>query len=135
MRPSKWSSHGLRASLMTSAPATCWRNSTGREPRKHREAFGNPCSVGHNPPPERVIAHYEVIVFPSFHCLFCGFPFGWLRFGTSAHDQSSGRSTATAGYDECFRRLSGQSDYRIGAQDLLEIAVFGVPDLSRTVRV
>lgn len=29
----------------------------------------------------------------------------------------------------------GGSDYRIGAQDLLEIAVFGVPDLSRTVRV
>lgn len=29
----------------------------------------------------------------------------------------------------------GGSDYRIGAQDLLEISVFGVPDLSRTVRV
>ena len=29
----------------------------------------------------------------------------------------------------------GQSDYRIGAQDLLDITVFGVPDLSRTVRV
>lgn len=27
------------------------------------------------------------------------------------------------------------TDYRIGAQDLLEISVFGVPDLSRTVRV
>ncbi|HEY8011504.1 MAG TPA: polysaccharide biosynthesis/export family protein [Rudaea sp.] len=29
----------------------------------------------------------------------------------------------------------GQSDYRIGAQDLLDVTVFGVPDLSRTVRV
>lgn len=29
----------------------------------------------------------------------------------------------------------GGSDYRVGAQDLLEISVFGVPDLSRTVRV
>ena len=29
----------------------------------------------------------------------------------------------------------GASDYRIGAQDLLEITVFGVPDLNRTVRV
>lgn len=27
------------------------------------------------------------------------------------------------------------SDYRIGAQDLLEISVLGIPDLSRTVRV
>ncbi|GAA0708185.1 polysaccharide biosynthesis/export family protein [Dokdonella soli] len=29
----------------------------------------------------------------------------------------------------------GGSDYRIGAQDLLEISVFGVPDLGRAVRV
>ncbi len=29
----------------------------------------------------------------------------------------------------------GDSDYHIGAQDLLEITVFGVPDLNRTVRV
>lgn len=30
---------------------------------------------------------------------------------------------------------AGAADYRIGAQDLLEISVFGVPDLSKTVRV
>lgn len=29
----------------------------------------------------------------------------------------------------------GASDYRVGAQDLLEISVFGVQDLSKTVRV
>lgn len=29
----------------------------------------------------------------------------------------------------------GETDYRIGAQDLLEISVFGVSDLDRTVRV
>ncbi len=29
----------------------------------------------------------------------------------------------------------GGSDYRVGAQDLLDVTVFGVPDLSRTVRV
>src|SRR5690606_10567910 len=29
----------------------------------------------------------------------------------------------------------GETNYRLGAQDLLEIAVFGVPELSRTVRV
>ncbi|MEO7874901.1 MAG: polysaccharide biosynthesis/export family protein [Dokdonella sp.] len=29
----------------------------------------------------------------------------------------------------------GGTDYRVGAQDLLEITVFGVPDLSRAVRV
>ncbi|MHB8743968.1 MAG: polysaccharide biosynthesis/export family protein [Sulfuricaulis sp.] len=38
-------------------------------------------------------------------------------------------ATSTAGVYE------GGSDYRVGAQDLLEISVFGVPDLSRTVRV
>src|SRR4249919_1640581 len=30
---------------------------------------------------------------------------------------------------------TGESDYRIGAQDLIEISVFGVADLTRTVRV
>ena len=30
---------------------------------------------------------------------------------------------------------SGVSEYRIGAQDLIEISVFQVPDLSRAVRV
>ena len=29
----------------------------------------------------------------------------------------------------------GSTDYRLGAQDLLEISVFGIDDLSRTVRV
>lgn len=37
-------------------------------------------------------------------------------------------TTASGAYE-------GGSDYRIGAQDLLEITVFGVPELSRTVRV
>lgn len=30
---------------------------------------------------------------------------------------------------------AGTAEYRLGAQDLLEVSVFGVPDLSRTVRV
>ena len=38
-------------------------------------------------------------------------------------------STTAAGAYE------GATDYRIGAQDLLEISVFGIDDLSRTVRV
>lgn len=37
-------------------------------------------------------------------------------------------TTASGAYE-------GGSDYRIGAQDLLEISVFGITDLSRTVRV
>jgi polysaccharide export outer membrane protein len=37
-------------------------------------------------------------------------------------------TNAAGGYE-------GGSDYRVGAQDLLEITVFGVPDLSRAVRV
>ena len=37
-------------------------------------------------------------------------------------------TTASGAYE-------GGSDYRIGAQDLLEISVFGIDDLSRTVRV
>jgi len=32
-------------------------------------------------------------------------------------------------------KYEGVTDYRVGPQDQLEIAVFGVPDLSRTVRV
>jgi polysaccharide biosynthesis/export protein len=38
-------------------------------------------------------------------------------------------STSAAGAYE------GATDYRVGAQDLLEITVFGVPDLNRAVRV
>jgi polysaccharide export outer membrane protein len=37
-------------------------------------------------------------------------------------------TSATGAYE-------GGSDYRVGAQDLLEITVFGVPDLNRAVRV
>jgi polysaccharide export outer membrane protein len=37
-------------------------------------------------------------------------------------------TTATGAYE-------GGTDYRIGAQDLLEISVFGIDELSRTVRV
>ncbi len=37
-------------------------------------------------------------------------------------------TSATGAYE-------GGTDYRLGAQDLLEITVFGVPDLNRTVRV
>lgn len=37
-------------------------------------------------------------------------------------------TTASGAYE-------GGTDYRIGAQDLLEISVFGIDDLSRTVRV
>ena len=37
-------------------------------------------------------------------------------------------TSATGAYE-------GGTDYRVGAQDLLEITVFGVPDLNRTVRV
>src|SRR3546814_8872116 len=37
-------------------------------------------------------------------------------------------TTATGAYE-------GGSDYRIGAQDLLEVSVFGIDELSRSVRV
>lgn len=37
-------------------------------------------------------------------------------------------TSATGAYE-------GGTDYRVGAQDLLEISVFGVPDLNRTIRV
>ena len=37
-------------------------------------------------------------------------------------------TTATGAYE-------GGTDYRLGAQDLLEVTVFGVPDLNRAVRV
>ena len=38
-------------------------------------------------------------------------------------------STTAAGAYE------GENDYRLGAQDLIEVSVFGVEDLSKTVRV
>lgn len=34
-----------------------------------------------------------------------------------------------------FRKISSIADYRIGPEDLLEIDVFGVPDLKTTARV
>ena len=42
--------------------------------------------------------------------------------------QAPDSTTATGAYE-------GGTDYRIGAQDLLEISVFGIDELSRTVRV
>jgi polysaccharide export outer membrane protein len=42
--------------------------------------------------------------------------------------QAPDTTTATGAYE-------GGTDYRIGAQDLLEISVFGIDELSRTVRV
>ena len=51
------------------------------------------------------------------------------RAGMSATPLSPPDTTAASGAYE------GATDYRVGAQDLLEISVFGVSDLNRTARV
>lgn len=54
---------------------------------------------------------------------------GTARMVTSSTTLAAPDTTATGG------AYTGVSEYRVGPQDLLEISVFQVPDLSRTVRV
>ena len=76
-------------------------------------------------------------------CLFF-FCFGFFSLGHAADQRKSGQiSVAVAGSTELpppdtttnAGAYEGVSDYRIGPQDLLEISVFQVADLNRTVRV
>jgi len=65
-----------------------------------------------------------------------------LAWALAACASSGGRNSAAQGKDlpapdttSASGAYQGASDYRIGAQDLLEISVFGIEDLSKTVRV
>jgi polysaccharide export outer membrane protein len=57
------------------------------------------------------------------------------RPGTQTEVVSSGTAMAPPDTTNTGGAYTGVSDYRVGPQDLIEISVFQVPDLSRTVRV
>ena len=52
-----------------------------------------------------------------------------------ARDMPTGTMLPPPDTTSAIGAYEGGTDYRVGAQDLLEITVFGVPDLNRTVRV
>ncbi len=54
---------------------------------------------------------------------------GFTEMGTPGKPMAPPDTTSSGG------AYTGVSDYRVGPQDLIEITVFQVPDLSRTVRV
>jgi polysaccharide export outer membrane protein len=58
-----------------------------------------------------------------------------VRSGTTTQVTSSGASMPAPDTTNSGGVYTGVSDYRVGPQDLIEISVFQVPDLSRTVRV
>lgn len=58
-----------------------------------------------------------------------------VRSGTTTEVTSSGASMPPPDTTSSGGAYTGVSEYRVGPQDLLEISVFQVPDLSRTVRV
>jgi polysaccharide export outer membrane protein len=58
-----------------------------------------------------------------------------VKSGTTAQVTSSGASMPAPDTTTSGGVYTGVSDYRVGPQDLIEISVFQVPDLSRTVRV
>jgi polysaccharide export outer membrane protein len=58
-----------------------------------------------------------------------------VRSGTTTEVTSGGPSMAPPDTTSSGGAYTGVSDYRVGPQDLIEISVFQVPDLNRTVRV
>ena len=58
-----------------------------------------------------------------------------VKSGTTTEVTSSGQSMPPPDTTSSGGAYTGVSDYRVGPQDLIEISVFQVPDLSRTVRV
>jgi polysaccharide export outer membrane protein len=58
-----------------------------------------------------------------------------VRSGTTTQVTSSGAAMPAPDTTTSGGVYTGVSDYRVGPQDLIEISVFQVPDLSRTVRV
>ena len=58
-----------------------------------------------------------------------------MRSGTTTEVASTGPSMAPPDTTSSGGAYTGVSDYRVGPLDLIEISVFQIPDLSRTVRV
>jgi polysaccharide export outer membrane protein len=65
----------------------------------------------------------------------CGGGDSGIRPGTSKAVESTGPSMAPPDTTSSGGVYTGVTDYRIGPQDVIEISVFQVPDLNRTVRV
>jgi polysaccharide export outer membrane protein len=65
----------------------------------------------------------------------CGGGSAGVRSGESKTVTTTGPSMPPPDTTSSGGAYTGVSDYRIGPQDLLDISVFQVPDLSRTVRV
>lgn len=55
--------------------------------------------------------------------------------GPSVRSAPSGGGLPPSDTTSASGAYHGTTDYRLGAQDVLEITVFGVPDLSRTARI
>lgn len=66
----------------------------------------------------------------------CGASTGDVRAGTTrAVQPAAGDALRAPDSMNSAGAYTGESEYRVGPQDLLEIVVFQVPDLTRTVRV
>lgn len=84
-----------------------------------------------------------VLVVPSGHVTAREFAFGQSQ--SSSSQSAITPPNSTQAYNERLGELAHDgataqgsglaSDYRIGAEDLLEVSVYGAPDLDRTVRV
>jgi polysaccharide biosynthesis/export protein len=55
--------------------------------------------------------------------------------GPPARSTLSGEALPPADTTSASGAYEGATEYRVGAQDLIEVAVYGVPDLNRTMRV
>lgn len=71
----------------------------------------------------------QIMIAVVFAALLLGCTSGPVRQVASGQALPAPDTTNAAGAYE------GASDYRLGAQDLIEVSVFGVEDLSKTVRV
>ncbi|MET0893451.1 MAG: polysaccharide biosynthesis/export family protein, partial [Pseudoxanthomonas sp.] len=55
--------------------------------------------------------------------------------GGGTRQVASGKALPAPDTTNSTGAYEGANDYRLGAQDLIEVSVFGVQDLSKTVRV
>lgn len=82
----------------------------------------------------RIIILGLVMAMVSFLLNACASSQTSLTENASTSGSLSSATTGTT-YPVLTQSLPSAEDYRIGAQDLLELQVFGVPDLNRTIRV
>lgn len=81
----------------------------------------------------RILA--KLLLGLAFATLLSGCGGSSMRAGTTMTVNEGGTHMAPPDSTSSGGVYTGVSDYRVGPQDLIEITVFQVPDLSRTVRV